>query len=141
MIPDDAIPDVDLEHVEPELARAWEMIAAAMHSAGHPMRITEGRRSSSRQSWLYAQGRTRPGAVVTHARPGESNHEPNARGLGEALDCRFTGPEPWAESHPWELYGETAEALQLEWGGRWARPDRPHIQLVRRAPAGVDSSA
>jgi hypothetical protein len=30
---------------------------------------------------------------------------------------------------PWERWGGLAEAAGLVWGGRWRRPDRPHVEL------------
>jgi peptidoglycan L-alanyl-D-glutamate endopeptidase CwlK len=125
----DDVPDRDLMHLDGELRGAWVIIQARMEHAGHPMRLVEGRRSSSRQAHIYAQGRTRPGPIVTRARPGTGKHEPGPDGLGRAIDCAFMGPEPYGEQHPWELYGEHCEAQGLEWGGRWKHPDRPHAQM------------
>lgn len=39
------------------------------------VRITEVKRSPDRQAELYAQGRTKPGKIVTNAPPGSSYHE------------------------------------------------------------------
>ena len=47
-------------------------------------------------------------------------------------------PDPKTDA-TWQTYGETAEALGLQWGGRWTRrlpggkviSDRPHVQLPR----------
>lgn len=36
--------------------------------------VTEGYRSGARQDQLYAQGRTRPGEIVTNAKAGQSAH-------------------------------------------------------------------
>lgn len=41
-------------------------------------------RFHERQAWLYAQGRTRPGRVITRAKPGYSWHE-----YGLAVDLVF----------------------------------------------------
>lgn len=124
-------PDRDLAHLHPELAAAWLKIEDVMRKLGSPMKIVEGRRSSARQAWLYEQGRTRPGKKVTWAKPGTGKHEPGPDGLGWALDAAFEGPDPYAESHPWDTYGRLAEQEGLTWGGRWTKnPDRPHIQLA-----------
>jgi peptidoglycan L-alanyl-D-glutamate endopeptidase CwlK len=103
------------------------------------MRLVEGRRSLARQDHLYAQGRTRPGKIVTWVSStiGYGHHLPGPDGLGWAMDCCFEGPEPYSEAHQWERYGAACERNGLEWGGRWRRPDRPHSQLARPAPAAV----
>ena len=45
------------------------------------LRITDGYRSIQEQNTLYAQGRTTPGNIVTHARGGQSLHN-----YGNAFD-------------------------------------------------------
>ena len=122
-------PDRDPANLTPELRARWMLLEHSMRLAGHPIKLVEGRRSRERQAWLYAQGRTRPGPIVTRAKPGTGRHEPGEDGLGRAFDCAFAGPEPFSEAHPWELYGAACEAEGLEWGGRWRHPDRPHAQL------------
>ena len=38
-------------------------------------------------------------------------------------------------SEPWATYGELAEALGLEWGGRWHQPFDPgHVNFIRTNP-------
>ena len=91
------------------------------------------------QDELYAQGRTKLGAIVTNARGGDSVHN---YGLAAdyVLDGRVTKPGiqwSWdtradlnADGHnDWMQMGELAESCGLEWGGRWKRfPDLPHVQ-------------
>ena len=124
-----AKPDRDPHNLTPDLLARWFRVRDRMLDAGHPIVLIEGRRSTERQAWLYAQGRTRPGPIVTRAKPGIGRHEPGPDGLGRAFDCAFAGPEPFSEKHPWELYGQACEAEGLEWGGRWRHPDRPHAEL------------
>jgi len=52
---------------------------AGKHGVSHWI-MFEGFRSQARQNWLYAQGRTRPGPIVTHIHV--SNHT-----SGMAADC------------------------------------------------------
>lgn len=88
--------------------------------------LFEGWRSPARQQWLYAQGRTRPGPVVTWTT--QSRHT-----TGKAADVvwkdtrgryRWDGPPEL-----WQRLGHAARANGLEWGGDWtANPDRPHVQ-------------
>ena len=54
--------------------KATELLKT-LSDEGIPFRLFEGFRSPARQSYLYSQGRTRPGPIVTRARPGESYHQ------------------------------------------------------------------
>jgi peptidoglycan L-alanyl-D-glutamate endopeptidase CwlK len=123
-----------MEGLNPALKIKAEKILTAMALLGFPMFAASGRRSAAEQAALYAQGRTKPGRIVTNAdgSPGrESLHQ-----LGRALDCAFVDDpntekiETWDSRQPWDLYGLMAEKLGLRWGGRWTRiSDRPHIEL------------
>lgn len=127
-------PNRDLAGLDPRLVEKWLLLRDWADRRGCPIFMTEGRRSRARQAWLYAQGRTRPGPIVTHAQPGQSNHEPAANGYGCAIDFAFLPrgeAGPWDEAHPWAEVGAQAELLGLEWGGRWRTPDRPHLQLPK----------
>jgi peptidoglycan L-alanyl-D-glutamate endopeptidase CwlK len=119
-----------LEGVHPALVEKVKRILHAMAELGHPMVVTNGVRTQAEQDALYAQGRTKPGAIVTYAKV--SNHQPKADGFGRAVDCAFLidGKPAWPEKAPWRLYGEMAKALGLVWGGDWKRfTDRPHVEM------------
>lgn len=58
-----------------EKARAFMAKAVpAMQMLGYTVRIISGLRTYAEQEELYAQGRTKPGLIVTNARGGFSNH-------------------------------------------------------------------
>lgn len=89
-----------------------------------PAIITSGRRTSAEQAALYAQGRTRPGPIVTNAR--FSDHQ-----IGLAFDIDMLGEHP--ELVPgtiWNLAGAWGEYLGLAWGGRFRTiSDQRHFFL------------
>lgn len=96
-----------------------------MADEGLDVRITSTYRTRAEQAALWAQGRTKPGPIVTNAKPGQSKHE-----LGRAFDFTFrelgyTAPDEW-----WDFAGEVGESVGLVWGGRWRHPDRPHFELA-----------
>lgn len=127
--------DKRLRGVHPDLIEKVGRILLAMETLGHPMIVVSGLRTDAEQASLYAQGRTKPGKIVTNLDgvTKRSNHQSKADGWGHAVDMAFlrNGKPSWAEDHPWELYGLTAESLGLTWGGRWKKlVDRPHIELV-----------
>lgn len=119
--------------LHPDLEKKVKLILNAMLLLGFPMRVVQGVRTAEEQAKLYAQGRTAPGSIVTNCDGivKKSRHQPAADGFGHAVDCAFVGPQPFAESHPWRLYGEMGKALGLLWGGDWkSLVDKPHIEMV-----------
>lgn len=118
--------------LHPALIQKVRTILVRMNEIGHPMRVVQGIRTREDQQALYARGRTVKGPIVTYADgvTHKSNHQPQADGFGHAVDLAFIGNEPFAESHPWALFGETVNAEGLIWGGDWTRlVDRPHAEL------------
>lgn len=112
--------------LNPELIDRIAKVLQCMMILGHPMRICQGFRTLAQQQSLYAQGRTAPGKIVTHADGiiNKSNHQG-----GKAVDCCFLGADPFAETHPWRLYGEAVKAVGLTWGGDFSTlVDKPHAE-------------
>lgn len=125
--------DPVLETLEPGLQTALRAVLRAMAEAGHPMRCYSGRRSLAEQQALYAKGRTLPGPRVTNA---DGVRHRSRHQDGVAADCAFIGDggKGLTWEGPWELYGGTAEAFGLVWGGRWKKlRDKPHVELPQEA--------
>lgn len=124
-----------LHGVHPILVAKVGQIQMAMTELRFPMVVTDGVRTDAQQAALYAQGRTAPGPVVTHADGVQhrSNHQTHADGYGHAVDMAFldtNGRPSWDDSYPWALYGAMGKALRLVWGGEFTTiPDRPHLEL------------
>lgn len=111
--------------LDADVQEAADLVVTILREdVGLPARIAEGRRPQSRQDDLYAQGRTRPGPIVTWTR--RSKHT-----TGRAWDLGFTGyhpddvPADW-----WAIAGQIGEAVGFTWGGRWRgkKLDRPHFE-------------
>lgn len=111
-----------LEPVRP-MARSLVQKCAAN---GIDIKIIGGTRTYAEQDALYAQGRTRPGKIVTNARGGYSNHN-----FGIAFDIGvFSGTKYLGESPKYKAAGVLGMDLGLEWGGNWTSiVDQPHFQL------------
>ncbi len=111
-----------LSKVQP-YARALVFKAAA---AGITIKILSGLRTYEKQDALYAQGRGKPGPIVTNARGGFSNHN-----FGIAFDIGvFEGGKYLGESPKYNAVGVLGADLGLEWGGGWKTiKDAPHFQL------------
>lgn len=94
---------------------------------GATVKIISGTRTYREQAAIFAQGRTRPGKIVTKAGPGQSNHN-----FGVAWDVGFfEGVEYIDDPKPYRSLGEmiTTKGNGIEWGGLWRFIDLPHYQI------------
>ncbi|WBO84490.1 M15 family metallopeptidase [Hymenobacter yonginensis] len=133
-----------LAQAVPHLAASYTQALArwlgdpVLRLAGRPI-ITECYRTPERQNELFAQGRTRPGLIVTYKRGGESKH--NLGPPTPALDVAFLladGSVSWSGLllSKFARLMKYADALVV-WGGDWKMRDRPHFEvLLPAAPAG-----
>lgn len=111
--------------LSPELLPIAERFFLACSDKGYNLKITQGLRTREQQARLYAQGRTSPGVVVTHAKPGTSYHE-----TGKAFDVCFEGlvPYPSDDAH-WKAIADIGVSCGLTAGYYFhAFKDRPHFQ-------------
>ena len=98
-----------------------------MEARGYPMTLLEGYRSPEQQTKLAAQG-----AHVTQARAWESKHQ-----FGLAVDLApikngaliISERDPWA-LEAYQILGEEAQSIGLNWGGRWSMKDYGHIEAA-----------
>lgn len=92
-------------------------------------------RSSVEQANLYAMGRTKPGAIVTHAMPGHSLHNPDQSGKSWAFDAvpMLHGKAMFHDDILINRMGLIAESVGLQWAGRWRGRlrERVHFQIKR----------
>lgn len=98
---------------------------------GITIEVISGLRSWQQQSALYAQGRTKPGPIVTKARAGSSWHN-----YGLAIDLGlFAGgkyldaADPKRADRIYKELGGLAATRGIEWAGNWKSfPEGPHFQ-------------
>lgn len=115
--------------IHPKLQLKVNELKQAMSDRGWTVDMFEGYRSFERQQQLYNQGRTTPGKIVTHAKPGQGLHN---YGLAADMVFKVDGKWSWAERLPWKVLGEEGKKLGLTWGGDWLgkKNDRPHFQYT-----------
>src|SRR5687768_11302965 len=117
-----------LNEVHPALKAIVEVMEIKLLQDHIQIEVVQGLRTIAEQNALYAQGRTKPGPIVTQAKGGQSNHN-----YGLAVDvCPFVNGKPqWnAPIEIWTKIGRLAESYGLEWGGSWKKfIDKPHIQI------------
>lgn len=108
-------------------------VEKVMASKGVTVEVISGLRSWAAQAALYAQGRTKPGRIVTKARPGSSWHN-----YGLAIDLGlFKNGNYIDETMPKvadKLYaeiGKIAATHGIEWAGNWKSfKETPHFQVT-----------
>jgi len=113
----------------PKLVEAVNAMLADL-AGGLPETPFEWLRTPERQTFLYGFSRIYDdgrGNVTNAATHLESWH-----GFGLACDIVEKDATPWnAPVSFWNDIGDAAEAHGLTWGGRWRRPDLPHVQWGR----------
>jgi peptidoglycan L-alanyl-D-glutamate endopeptidase CwlK len=125
----------DINKLHPELLKIVPVFLDKCKAAGLPVMITETFRTKEEQDALYAQGRTKPGKIVTRARYPYSAHC-----WGVAFDfCRNVKGREWDNSDSFfHKVGSIGVSLGLEWGGNWKSfVDLPHLQLKKFMPQGT----
>ncbi len=106
----------------PWFATKLEAALEECKDQGYPIAIFETYRSPSRQEYLYAQGRTRPGKKVTNAKSWQSAHQ-----FGLACDLAFFDGRKWSWDGPWDK----VHAIFHEHGFETLDFEKPHVQIMR----------
>lgn len=116
---------------------AAEALIDFAYACGVPIVITQGLRTIAEQNGLYAQGRTKPGAIVTNARGGYSYHN-----FGVAIDFALLLPNggvSWDTKRDgdgdgiadWDEVVAQAKRIGWDWGGDWRSfTDLPHFEMT-----------
>ena len=86
--------------------------------------ITQTVRDNEYQAYLYAQGRTRPGAIVTNSKT------TTFHGKGLAIDfCENRKGHEYDDVNFFKNVATIAKHIGFSWGGDWTNfIDRPHLQ-------------
>jgi len=114
----------DLAELLPSAQTACRLLFQECFKAGiKNIFITETYRSQERQNYLYAQGRTRPGQIVTWTL--SSNHKSRL-----AWDIAVGPPQSLYDVTTLNRIGAIARKLGITWGGDWVGSiDRPHFEV------------
>lgn len=103
--------------------RVWQDRCRA---AGLAVLVTSTVRDQAYQEYLYQQGRTRPGSIITNGRV-PTFHSDRA---GLAWDfCKNVPGQEYGDPDFFRRAAAIAKEMGFSWGGDWRSfPDRPHIQ-------------
>lgn len=113
----------DISELTPAAQKACRLFLAECKASGLEVKITETYRSQERQNYLYEQGRTRPGKIVTWTK--NSRHTSR-----RAWDiCKNKRGEEYSDSAFFKKCGAIAKKLGITWGGTWKTADTPHFEI------------
>ena len=116
-----------LDDLRPDVRANAEAWLAECRAQGLDVLVTQTLRDDEYQAKLYAQGRTKPGSIVTNSKV------TTFHGKGLALDfCANRTGREYADLQFFFMAGQIAKKIGFSWGGDWKGfLDRPHIQWDR----------
>lgn len=129
--PDVTTPVRDTSALVPDLQQRLDRVIARMKAEhGHDVQVVETARTQDRQDFLYEQGRTRTGAIVTWTRD-------SAHSRGEAVDVKVDGS--WNNAEGFSRLQRIAQEEGLRTLGA---KDPGHLQLASSSlPGGQNVAA
>ena len=122
-----------LDDLHPKVKQMCVDFLAKCVQQGIDVIVTSTYRDSECQNSLYAQGRTKPGNIVTNAKAGQSFH--NWKVAFDIVPLR-DGKPVWGTSNDkdkelWCKVGKIGISLGLEWAGNWKKfQEYPHFQYT-----------
>jgi peptidoglycan L-alanyl-D-glutamate endopeptidase CwlK len=118
-----------LDDLLPPVKERVEKFLNAAKAAGIDLLITSTYRDNASQNALYAQGRTKPGKIVTNAKAGQSFH--NYRCAVDVVPIVAGKPRWDVKDEVWQTIGRLGKEAGLEWAGDWVKfKEYPHFQYT-----------
>ena len=120
----------DISELKAVAQTACKLFLDECKKVGLDIFLTETYRSQARQNYLYEQGRTRAGDIVTWTK--SSRHTSRL-----AWDIACNKPSLY-DIATLNKAGQVAKKLGITWGGDWKNIDRPHFEVKStwKAPKG-----
>lgn len=116
----------DISRLRSDVAANCRAFIHRCADAGLPVLVVETVRDLEYQASLYAQGRTKPGKIVTNQRTPSFHWDKVAL----AFDiCKNVKGHEYDDADFFRRCGAIGKEMGFTWGGEWASlPDRPHFQ-------------
>lgn len=113
-----------IDDLRPDVAANCRTLVELCKAQGLNVLIAQTLRDDEYQSQLYAQGRTKPGSIVTNSKT------TTFHGAGLAFDvCKNVKGHEYDDTAFFAKVAAVAKAMGFAWGGDWKSfPDRPHLQ-------------
>ena len=116
----------DIDRLRSDVAANCRVFLDLCKAEGLPVLVTQTVRDLEYQASLYAQGRTKPGSIVTNQKT-PSFHSDKA---GLAFDiCKNVKGHEYDDLAFFNRCGEIGKKIGFSWGGDWlSLQDKPHFQ-------------
>lgn len=113
-----------IDDLRPDVAANCRILLELCKEQGFPILITQTLRDDEYQATLYAQGRTKPGSIVTNSKV------TTFHGVGLAFDvCKNVRGHEYDDAAFFARVGAIGKEIGFSWGGDWKSfSDRPHLQ-------------
>lgn len=118
-----------IAQLHPTVARMAREWLRRVTMEGIDVCVVQGLRTIEEQNELFAQGRTKPGSIVTQVHGGYSYHN-----YGLAFDfclVNADGSLDWNVGPKWRRAAAIGKELGFDWGGDWQGfVDYPHLEYT-----------
>lgn len=114
----------ELRYLRADVRVNCELFLKICKDNGLNVLVTQTLRDNEYQASLYAQGRTKPGSIVTNSRT------TTFHGVGLAFDiCKNVKGHEYDDASFFKACGEIGKMVGFSWGGDWKSfTDKPHFQ-------------
>lgn len=123
------------ENLHPDLLPLYRWFMEEADKAHIDVLTTCTYRSNEEQDALYAQGRSKPGRIITNCKGGQSAHnfKIGVTPAAKAFDIvpLINGKPEWDAANPvWQKLGDIGGSVGLDWAGHWTHMrEYPHFEL------------
>lgn len=116
----------DIDRLRSDVAHNCRVLIQRCATEGLPVAVVETVRDLEYQASLYAQGRTKPGKIVTNQKTPSFHWDK----VGLAFDiCKNVKGHEYDDADFFRKCGAIGKEMGFTWGGDWkSLPDRPHFQ-------------
>ena len=113
-----------IDDLRPDVAANCRTLLMLCKQQGLNVMLAQTLRDNEYQATLYAQGRTKPGSIVTNSKT------TTFHGCGLAFDfCKNVKGHEYDDPSFFTNVAIIAKGIGFSWGGDWKSfPDRPHLQ-------------
>lgn len=116
----------DIDRLRADVAANCRAFIKKCAAAGLPVLVTETVRDAEYQASLYAQGRTKPGKIVTNQKTPSFHSDKVCLAFDVAKNVK--GHE-YDDAAFFAKCGKIGKEMGFTWGGDWkSLPDKPHFQ-------------
>ena len=125
-----------LDILHPSFREKLQAVLTELQTKAIPFEVFESYRTPERQAFLFAQGRTRPGAVVTKADAWFSYHQ---YGLAVDMVLKLNGNWSWDTSGANAAHWKTLHAVAATHGLEPLSWELPHLQLMGHSGSSLQA--